>query len=386
MKLMPTVALEPGTMLAADLFTATGVPLLRSGATITERIRDRLLREEIGRVWVIEPGHKGGTDALTVETRQKATRAVIRTFTASGEALANSGRLTASALDNLSQIVEAIGQDISNAPAAAIALSDLAATDDFTHRHSVNVCIFGLLLAEEHYKTHGWTDREGTVHYGDFEPRLRQLGLGLLLHDIGKVSVPDETLNKPGKLDPEEWAVMKTHAAVGAQLLPVEMIPAPVIAVVRDHHERLDGSGYPTGKTAEHIHEFARIAAISDTFDAITAERPYAAGRPTADAVRIVMECAALGQLDSDLVSSFCRVIAPYPIGTEIELADGRQAIVTEVDMKDPWHPTVQVYAADGTSSEERYVPFTSSVASDPEFGPAPPDPSRAAFPSAAIT
>jgi HD-GYP domain-containing protein (c-di-GMP phosphodiesterase class II) len=386
MQLIPTQALEPGTMLAADLFTHAGVPLLRSGATMTDRIRERLIREGIDRVWVIGGDADSGTDALSVETRQKATRAVVKTFTASGEALANSGRLTTVALDSLSSVVEAIGQDVASAPAAAIALSDLQATDDFTHRHSVNVCIFGLLVAEAHYKRHGWVDFEGNIHRSDFEPRLRQLGLGLLLHDIGKVSVPDATLNKPGKLDAEEWELMKTHALVGARLLPTEAMPAQIIAVVRDHHERLDGSGYPTGKTGEHIHEFARIAAIADTFDAITATRPYAPGRPTADAVRIIMECADRGQLDTSLVDSFCRVIAPYPIGTEISLEDGRKAIVIEVDMDDPWHPTVQVYSAEGTSSTERYAPFISDVGPVDDVPAGPSQPARAGFPSASIT
>ena len=357
MQLISTVALEPGTLLAADIFSDSGVPLLRAGATLTDRIRERLLREGIDSVWVAGGDSDGATDALTIETRRKATRAVVKTFEASGEALATAGRLPVTAVQGLHTVIEAISQDIAGAPAAAIALSDLAAADDFTHRHSVNVCVLGLMLAEEHYRAHGWTDYEGNVRHDEREPRMRQLGLGLILHDIGKAVIPDDVLNKPGKLDDDEWELMKTHAAVGARLLPSESMPIRIIAVVRDHHERLDGSGYPTGKGAENIHEFARIAAIADTFDAITASRPYSPGKSNAQALRIIRECADRGQLDSKLVDSFCRVVAPYPIGTQITLDDGRSAIVLEVDMEDPWHPTVRASNPDGSSSTERYAP-----------------------------
>ena len=119
---------------------------------------------------------------------------------------------------------------------------------------------------------------------------MRKLGLGLLVHDVGKLAVPPEILNKPGRLTAEEFAVMKTHPVAGVELLrPADMSPLS-LSVVRDHHERIDGSGYPEKLSGAQIQEFPRIAAVADVYDAVTSERVYKDAAPPHIGVRVIRE------------------------------------------------------------------------------------------------
>ena len=162
------------------------------------------------------------------------------------------------------------------------------------------------------------------------EERLSTLGLGLLLHDIGKLAIPLGILNKPGKLTPEEWGIMKSHPRAGVDMLDGSHWSPLIKSVVLRHHERWNGSGYPDGKAGGEIHQMARIAAVADVYDAITSERLYAPARPAADGVRAIID--GMGTLfDPEVVDAFCKVVAPFPAGTSVEFTDGRKGIVVSV-------------------------------------------------------
>jgi len=122
---------------------------------------------------------------------------------------------------------------------------DLNAFDDYTHKHSVQVTLLGLLIARRAWQTDGWIDYRGHRRFDRIDDRMRKLGLWLLVHDVGTLAVPPEILNKPGRLTDPEMEIMKTHAVAGVELLrPADLSPLS-LSVVRDHHERVDGSGYP---------------------------------------------------------------------------------------------------------------------------------------------
>ena len=122
-------------------------------------------------------------------------------------------------IEDLSRIVDRVAASVLDSPDAALALNDLAAADQYTHRHSVNVTALGLLLARAQFRRHGWVDYRGERRYDRMDQRLSTLGLGLLLHDIGKMAVPADVLNKPGPLDAAEWQLMRTHPEAGVALL-----------------------------------------------------------------------------------------------------------------------------------------------------------------------
>ncbi len=114
--------------------------------------------------------------------------------------------------------------------------------DQYTHRHSVNVTALGLLLGRTIYRRHGWVDYRGKRRFDGIEARLALLGMGLLLHDVGKIAIPAAVLNKPGPLDEGEWELMRTHPDAGVALLRSETISPLVKSVVRHHHERWDAA------------------------------------------------------------------------------------------------------------------------------------------------
>jgi HD-GYP domain-containing protein (c-di-GMP phosphodiesterase class II) len=175
--------------------------------------------------------------------------------------------------------------------------------------------------------------------------------MGLLIHDIGKISIPEAILNKPGPLTTQEWELIKTHPAAGVSMISDDRISPLTRCVVRDHHERWDGLGYPTGRQGDEIHPFARIAAVADVYDAITADRPYRAAAPPYVGVRLVREGAGT-QFDERVVEHFLRVAMPYPVGYTISLPDGTPGAVVGVDPEEPEYPVVRYRDRSGRLTE----------------------------------
>jgi putative two-component system response regulator len=139
---------------------------------------------------------------------------------------------------------------------------------------------------------------------------LEALRFGGALHDIGKIAVPSEILNKPGPLDPEEWEIMKTHPDLGCKIcLPLKKNLGSALDVIRYHHEKLDGSGYPDGLKGEEIPNVARVMAIVDIYDALITDRPYRKGMTKDKALRILREEAQEGKLDKEILEKLEEMI-----------------------------------------------------------------------------
>jgi HD-GYP domain-containing protein (c-di-GMP phosphodiesterase class II) len=163
-----------------------------------------------------------------------------------------------------------------------------------------------------------------------------------LLHDVGKLALPAKLTQKPGPLTAEEWELMRSHPRLGLELLRGDDFSPLVKAIVLRHHERWDGSGYPDGKTGTDIHEMARIAAVADVYDAVTSERPYATAKPAREGVRVILEGSGT-LFDPDVVNVFAALVTPFPPGEELELADGRRAVVVSVPTEALDRPLVRV-------------------------------------------
>jgi HD-GYP domain-containing protein (c-di-GMP phosphodiesterase class II) len=274
-------------------------------------------------------------------------QATGQAISAAGSALRNGSGMPAAVVDSLAEVVSAMVVDLLESPDAALALDDLSSFDSYTHRHSIQVTVLGLLIARRGWSTEGWVDYRGRRRYDRLEDRLRKLGLGLLVHDVGKLAVPPEVLNKPGRLTDAEMAVMKTHPEAGAELLRSADLSPLAVSVVRDHHERLDGSGYPDGIDGAKIQEFPRIAAVADVYDAVTSERVYKPAAPPHVGVAVIRNGSG-DQFCPNVVRHFRAVVMPYPVGHEIMLPDGRTGVVAFADAADPDRPTVRVMGPAG--------------------------------------
>lgn len=235
----------------------------------------------------------------------------------------------------LRAIVTGMVDSVVRNPDALIWFTQLRNKDEYTALHSIRVAILALAFGRH---------LELTV------PELNILGVGALLHDIGKLKVPNAILNKPGRLTEQEFAIVKGHVPEGVKILEsLRHIPLPAVEVAGCHHERYQGGGYNRGLSGDRIGLFGLMAAIVDTYDAITSDRAYHAG---------ISGYEALGKLyamrnkeyHGGLVDCFIQCMGTYPIGSIVELSTGDIGVVIAVNRQRYLRPTVAlVRRADGT-------------------------------------
>lgn len=219
-------------------------------------------------------------------------------------------------VDDAMPLVEEISESIMRNAGAMIGLARLKTADDYTYMHSVAVCALMIALGKQ-------------LELDD--EQIRQAGLAGLLHDIGKMAVPTQILNKPGKLTDEEFDAVKQHPSKGHQMLRETpgMLEA-ALDVCLHHHEKIDGSGYPEGLKGDQISLFARMGAICDVYDAITSNRPYKQGWCPAESLRRMAEWSK-GHFDERMFAAFIKCIGIYPVGTLVRLKSERLGVVVEL-------------------------------------------------------
>ncbi len=227
-------------------------------------------------------------------------------------------------------------------------LQKLDAYDNYLMVHSTNVCYLGMLLGVE---LESYLIQQRRLKDPREAKDLRQLGLGLLLHDVGKVRIDPQVLNKPGRLTPEEMEHVRQHPVLGYEMVRGNVPPSSA-TVVLNHHQRWDGRGYPprvdpaTGEPLAPLREtqipvFARIATVVDVFDAATTHRCYSAAKPP---VRVLHEMRTVcrGMFDPVILEAFFKLIPPFPVGKVVRLSNGMEAAVVDFNPEDPYRPKVQ--------------------------------------------
>ncbi|TMP37561.1 HD-GYP domain-containing protein [Pseudoalteromonas rubra] len=200
--------------------------------------------------------------------------------------------------------------------------------DSYLLEHSLNVSILMSIFAK---------------HLGLERDIIEQLATGALLHDIGKIKVPNEILNKPGKLTDDEYQQMMAHAKYSYEIVGESGLGQIATEIAGFHHERLDGSGYPFAKQGDDLSQYVRMAAIVDVYDALTAERVYKVGLTPIRAFRILKE-GTPGHYDADLLAHFINCIGVYPVGTLVKLKSERIGIVASSNPNEPLKPVVKVF------------------------------------------
>ncbi|MDD1622905.1 MAG: HD-GYP domain-containing protein [Methylococcaceae bacterium] len=241
---------------------------------------------------------------------------------------------------------------ILNSPDALMLMTQLKRRDEYTAQHSMNVCIFSIALGRQ-------------INLSVEE--LNNLGLCGMLHDMGKMLVPTEILNKRGRLGPEEMPIMQSHTVKGwSLLLKTSGIYAGAVDVAHMHHERMDGGGYPRKLTAEQITPYARIVAIADTYDAVSSDRIYQKGRSHLDSIKILTE-ATETQLDSGLTMKFIECLGIYPAGSLVELASGEVALVLEVNPRAKLKPRILILQEKATMACVEHMVDLAMVSQSPD-------------------
>lgn len=226
-------------------------------------------------------------------------------------------------------LVEEINQSVARNPGAMLSLARLKNKDDYTYLHSVAVCALMIALGRQ-------MGQEGEV--------LRELGLAGLLHDVGKMAIPDQVLNKPGRLTDQEFDIVKAHPTRGWEMLKASYGANELaLDVCLHHHERVDGAGYPERLSGEALSLFARMGAVCDVYDAITSDRCYKAGWAPGEAIRKMAEWKD-GHFDDAVFKAFVKTVGIFPTGSLVKLKSGRLAVVTDQSSKSLLTPIVRVF------------------------------------------
>lgn len=315
--------IQSGAILAKTVMTLEGRVLLASGMKLTEEYKRKLKANGITEIYIEDEISKNlhVPEVVHEEIISEAKRKI--------KLMMNNPSIKTS-IDGFQvmKIVEKIIADILLNKDIVANLSDIRSVDDYTFSHSVNVCILSLIIG---------------IGFGYSGDKLRELGVGSILHDIGKVMISQEILKKPVQLSSKEFEEIKKHTIYGYELLKkTKGITMMASHISLGHHERLDGSGYPYQLRGNDIHKAARIVAVSDVYDALTTDRVYRKKLMPHEVIDYITSLASY-HFDQEVVDVFIRYIAYYPVGTGVILNTGEKGIVKKYNKKYPTRPVVRV-------------------------------------------
>jgi putative nucleotidyltransferase with HDIG domain len=258
-----------------------------------------------------------------VRTQTQAHRYLNRAF--------NDVRLGSSIdTDEAKQAVSGLVDSITTNVNAALWLTNLKKRDEYTSIHCLNVCVLSIAFAR---------------HLGYGEEELKIIGLGALLHDLGKIRTPPEILNKPARLTSEEFQVIRKHPVDGYEMLCDVGgcgLPPQSLQIIRHHHERIDGNGYPDGWQGDQVPLPVLITSVVDVYDAITSDRSYHEGVPAHQGLQLLYDIAPTN-FGRELIEEFIRCIGIYPVGSLVELTTGALGVVLSADPLHRLKPLVRL-------------------------------------------
>lgn len=315
---------QPGMILAKEIISYAGIILLTPGIVLTQDYLNKLLNLQICSIFIEDPLYEGitVTEYISPELQQQALSVLNRTM----KDLHNKGTFT---VRSIARLAADLVEEVIAGPQVAMSLSGIYSHDTSTFTHSLNCAIYSILLGR-------FSDLSTT--------KLKELASGALLHDVGKNEISSQLLNKPGKLTTVEFELLKNHAQWGFEKLRSQRweLSSLIAHVAWQHHERIDGLGYPRGLQGESILYQARIVAIADVYEALTADRPYRPALNPQQAYEI-MQVELGNHLDAPLCQCFLSKVAFYSPGTAILLSTGQTALVVSIPSAHPNRPVIRI-------------------------------------------
>jgi HD-GYP domain-containing protein (c-di-GMP phosphodiesterase class II) len=301
---------------------------------------------------------------ISIQQEVQRARSVLSKGKAAVTSMFNEARMgKAIKLGDAEPLVDEISNSIERNPEAFLNLARLKDVDNYTYMHSVAVS--GLMIALG--KQLGLEVRE-----------LKDAGIAGLMHDVGKSLIPNEVLNKPGKLTDDEFEIIKTHPRKGCEILYVaEGTNEVAMDVCLHHHERVDGTGYPDRISGDAPSLLARMCAVCDVYDALTSNRCYKNGWEPAETIRKMAEWRG-GHFDERIFQAFVKTIGIYPSGSLVRLKSGRLAIVIEQTDKSLLTPIVKSFFS--TKSNEPIMPEMINLSRSQESIACAEDPAKWGF------
>ena len=325
-KYMRTRQLKPGMKLDHPVVDRLGRNLVARGVELDEYMIDSLVQMGIMSVYIQDGEEEEENPVLPAsaaaekniekfrtDDRSKVTlSAIVRERVAQGIQYVYNNTNSPEMIEATNTIASDLLSAINDNDAIAIDISALKTSDEYTFKHSVDVATIAMIVAKQQ---------------GLSQTHIHEIGVTGLLHDVGKTKVPLDILNKPGRLNDAEFAVMKQHSVYSYQIIKDRPEVSPPIALgVLQHHEKINGSGYPMGVGEDKICPYAKILAVADIYDALVTERPYKAAYSQRDAVEMIMSMTM--ELDITAMKSFLESMILYPVDSIVELSNGEKARV----------------------------------------------------------
>lgn len=343
MRLWTTESLTPGVRLGKSIRNERGQILLNEGIELNEKLIQRLKELSIPFVYIQDPRteHIKPGRSISEALRRDAVSTIENTFIElQKKDTLSSSFVIEKAYRRFSGLIRHIMNEIRGNEELLTLLAEVYTYDNYIFTHSMNVTLYSLAIGMELKLT---------------QKQMETLGLGAILHDVGKMLVPVEILMKPGRLTKEEFEEIKKHSEAGFQIIRgVQTVPLLVAHCAYQHHERLDGSGYPRGLTGDDIHYFGKIIAVADVFDAVTSNRVYRSAMLPHEGLEILYSGSGV-QFDMKIVEAFRRAVAVYPNGLGVTLNDGRKGIVSRQNVGCSDRPVIEILEENGKTITDTY-------------------------------
>ncbi len=329
---------------AKPIYSEQGMVLVAEGTSLTNKIIAALQRRGVSLLYIEDKalGDIEIAEDIPVELRIETTNAITEIYEQVFSRDSRHKRIFEGIkVEKLQGALTSLLSEIRSMKNVMNLLTNIFTHDTYTFSHSTNVTLYTLAM---------------TVHLGFNDKQITEIGIGSMLHDIGKCVIPTEILNKQGTLSAEEFEMMKMHTEHGFEILRKD----PSISLLSahcalQHHEKLDGSGYPRGLEGNKIHPYGKILAVADVFDALTSNRPYRKAVLPHEAME-VLYAGSYTHFDPKYVKAFQHSVATYPVGLTVKLNTGETAVVIKYQIGSPSRPTVRVVKdPEGQSIEKPY-------------------------------
>lgn len=341
MRIVPINCVKNETLLAKTIYNSKGNILLRQGTTLTLSLIEKIKAADIYTIY-IDDGYceKEIHDVIKPEVRAKAVKSIKETFTSIENDIKNTltvsrnfnkrlkHRVMGKYIEKIKSISDAIIEDIMNSHHLMINIIDIKHLGEYMYEHSINVAILSLVVGIE-------------MRMNKHE--LYTLFTGAVLHDVGKVFLDPELLTLGDDINEASLLEYQTHTTKGFKYLQDNKgFAAPAKIVILQHHEHVDGSGYPNGTPSKAIHLNARIVAVCNTYDRLTSDSKNSPAVPANEAIEYIMGNAGT-RFDFDVVNTFVRKVNPYPVGTLVDLSNRKTGVIIDSNTNYPLRPIVQV-------------------------------------------
>ena len=317
-----TIALESskaGDIIAEDIINDFGVTLVAKDTIVNDYIKDKLAVYGIRSVKIYqEPSD------LQENFQESYTEILLQTKNIFQDIVSGKTLNCKSVSSIADKIIDCCHENNK----IIGCLSYIQNADEYTFRHSMNVAFYSMLIAK-------W------LHLSDRKVKIA-VKSGLL-HDVGKIKIPKEILNKKGKLTKEEFEIIKKHTILGYEIVKdLEEIESDIKLAVLLHHERVDGSGYPYHYNSDRVNLYARIVAVADVFDAMTSDRVYR-GKSTPFDVFEMFQSVGVGIFDAQILNMFVSKLSTYLIGAKVQLSSGKTGEVVFIPLQNISYPIIKV-------------------------------------------